>query len=178
MGNNYKDQTLPELRELIWERGLVDQRWKLNYIRKNEAVSLLERYATSAEVPDTYIKVLEERRVRHRTSVRRSRKNRKLAFGVKLTKDELRRRAQNKAPQLKYKGKRVIEEGFVSYMGSTRAKMAVVFEDDVGTEILLTTTEAQKLVAYGLKAPKQAFTNYANKKRHRTTLNDVFNQSN
>lgn len=159
MKTEYDQYTVRQLRELVWNKGLVKKRWMLNYIRKGEAKTLLVKYNSVEEVPEAYITTIKKRSSDHRKKVYQSRKDRQARFGAPLTRDERVKRVMNTAETLVYKERVEHPEGFTSYLGSTRGKIAFVFVDDTGDEYSFTKAEVQKMAQLGLYVPRGVLTN-------------------
>lgn len=158
MGEDYDSYTVRELREKVFESGLIEKRWMLTYIRKKEAITLLSLYTSADEVPENYMKIIRERNSKHRKKVYMGRKRRQEKFGAPLSREERFKLAANEAESLKYKERKVLEDGFTSFLGSTRAKIAFVFVDGSGKEYLFTRSEVQKLKTMGLSVPRGVLT--------------------
>ncbi len=154
MKTDYDRYTVRQLRELVWDKGLVGKRWMLNYIRKREAITLLVKFDSADEVPEAYITTIKRRNSEHRKKVYQSRKDRQAKFGAPLTRDERVKRVMNTADTLIYKERVEHAEGFTSYLGSTRGKIAFVFQDSSGDEYSFTKAEVQKMAALGLYVPR------------------------
>lgn len=151
---DYDTYTVRELRELIWKRGLMPKRWMLNYVKKKEAVTILSSFNTVNEVPEKYLETIKKRNSVHRKKVYRSRKSRQDKFGTALTREERLKYIVNTAERLVFKEKRDLADGFTSYLGSTRGKIAFVFEDANNAEYLFTKSEVQSLSSMGLYIPR------------------------
>lgn len=180
MPNSYDRHTVRHLRELVWDRGLVAKRWMLNYIRKKEAITLLVTYNSEAEVPVEYKELIKKRSADHRKKVYQSRKDRQAKFGAPLTRDERLKLIMNNAESLTFKDKVEHDDGFTSYLGSTRGKIAFVFNDANGVEYLFTKSEVQKLSALGLYVPRGVMnatktTPTTAKTERRKRLKDLYN---
>lgn len=154
MSNQYDTYTLKELKELLWEHGLVPKRWMLNYIKKAEALYLSNNLDTFKELPDSYLKVIKERCSKHRKKVYKSRKNRDKDFSTSLTKEEKFKLILNTAESLIFSEVIEVPEGFTSFFGSTRGKLAFVFKDVSGTEYMFTRSEVEKFSKSGLYVPR------------------------
>lgn len=154
MSDSYKKMTLYELKEILWVRGVIPKKWMLNYIKKAEAVYLATNVHSSEEMPDAYIKVIKERCSKHRKKVYRSRKNRQNTFATELTKEEKLKRVINNADALIFIETLDQPEGFTSYLGSSRGKLAFVFKDTNDNKYMFTRTEVEKLAKAGLYIPR------------------------
>jgi hypothetical protein len=174
MAKGYEQHTVRQLRELIWDKGLLPKRWMLNYVRKNEAIELLRRYENSEEVPEVYMKLIKQRSSEHRKKVYRSRKNRQAKFGATLSREERFKVVSNTAPSLKFKERREYDDNFTSYLGSTRAKTAFVFVDESDSEYLFTKGEVQKLASMGLYVPRGTLSSEPAPTKSRKRLKDLF----
>lgn len=154
MPSNNDTRTLTELKELLWTRGVIPKRWMLNYIKKAEAVYLADNVKEGDGLPDAYLTVIKERCSKHKKKVYRSRKNRQQSFSSDLTKDEKLKLVVNTANSLVFSEVVEVEEGFTSYLGSSRGKIAFIFHDAANSEYKFTRTEVEKLVKLGLYIPR------------------------
>jgi len=84
----------------------------------------------------------------------------------------------NTADSLIYKEKVEHEDGFTSYLGSTRGKIAFVFTDSKGTEYSFTKAEVQRMSALGLYIPRGIMTNSQVKPNSTPSrkLRDLYNE--
>ena len=148
---DYSQHTLIDLRKMILNLGLVPKKSLISYIRKQEAIEILENYKTSEDLPENYLEVLHGRRS---LAGRKSYQRRKTKVSAPLNLEERKKKAVYKAPLLKYVTSRRIEDGFLSFLGSTNSKVALIFTDEFEKEVLLTRKEARDLEKYGLIIPK------------------------
>ena len=185
MTRNYEQFTVRQLRELVWDNKLIAKRWMLNYVKKREAITLLIKYKTQDEVPDQYLARIRQRNSDHRKKVYKSKKDRQAKFGAPLTREERVKLVMNTADSLIFKEKVEHADGFTSYLGSTRGKIAFVFNDSAGTEYSFTKSEVQKMSSLGLYVPRGVMTNHKPKSPQTTSapqtrskkLKDLFNES-
>lgn len=154
MKTDYEQYNVRQLRELVWSRGLLEKRWMLNYVRKREAITLLVKFDSAEQVPVAYVDTIRQRSSIHRKKVYQSRKDRQARFGAPLTREERVKYVMNTADKLTFKERVEHPEGFTSYLGSTRGKIAFVFCDASGTEYEFTKSEVQKMSAMGLYVPR------------------------
>ena len=184
MTRNYEQFTVRQLRELVWDKGLLSKRWMLNYVKKREAITLLVKYTAPEEVPEQYLERIRKRNADHRKKVYQSKKDRQAKFGAPLTREERVRLVMNTADSLIFKEKVEHPDGFTSYLGSTRGKFAFVFNDSAGTEYSFTKSEVQKMSSLGLYVPRGVMTNAATRPTQQTSntktrskkLKDLFNE--
>lgn len=178
MVDKFEHLTLVQLREELWARGLIPKRWMLNYVRKAEAIHLLNNISSKDELPASYVKTIKGRSSVHRKKVYQSRKKRKAGFGASLTKEERLKKVANMADALIFVEVEHNEEPFTSYFGSTKAKLAFVFRDSSGTTYKFTRTEVEKLSALGLYVPRGVMSNSRTKvdkpAKATKTLKDIF----
>lgn len=163
-----------DLRELLWERGLVERRWMLTYIKKAEVVEILTK---GVPPPEPYIALLRQRQKTHMTKATSARRDRAARFGVAtLTPAEKIQRILHENPILEYVGTRVFPDGFESASGYRRGTRAIVVRTPDGAELLLTKGEAEMLRDLGIGIPHSAFS--ATKKVARPTtartMKDMF----
>jgi len=176
MGNNYEKMTLVDLRQLLWDKELLPKKWMLNYVKKAEAIHLLENLQTTNSIPDSYIKTIKERCSVHRKKVYRSKKKRQ-SGAPELTREERLKLVLNTADSLVFVS---IEEtdGFVSYLGSKKGKVAFVFKDSKDTSYLFTRSEVEKLSNMGLYVPRGVLSSSRTKvqkpAKTTNTLKDIF----
>lgn len=148
-------KTVRELREMLFEHGLVSDRWMLNYIKKHEARTILEK---EKKVNSRMVVVLRERQRKHLDGAAAARKRRADMFGIEdLTRPEMVAKLVSENPDLKFLGLRRFDEPFVSATGFKRGKIARVFVNDAGTEMLFTKAEAEMLEEHGIKVPSKAY---------------------
>ena len=112
----------------------------------------------------------------------RSKKDRQAKFGAPLTREERVKLVMNTADSLLFKEKVEHPNGFTSYLGSTRGKIAFVFNDSAGTEYSFTKAEVQKMSSLGLYVPRGVMTNHKPQpadvpKVRSKKLKDLFNES-
>ncbi len=179
MKKGYEQYTVRQLREMVWNKGLLSKRWMLNYVRKKEAINLLTKFSKGEDVPEAYVKVIKERSSKHRKKVYKSRKDRQALFGAPLSRDERLQVATKSASRLVFKERREYDVKFTSYLGSTRAKVAFVFNDPEGTEFLFTKSEVKKLSSMGLYVPRGILSSEATPKAgepSRRRLKDLFGE--
>lgn len=170
--------TLVKLRNEVWGRSLVPKKWMLNYIRKNEALYLLNNLKHGETAPESYISTIKYRCSVHRKKVYQAKKDRSKIFGTGLTKEERYRKVVNTADTLSFVRVDQNEEPFVSYFGSTRGKVAFVFKDSNDDEYLFTRTEVEKLASAGLHIPRGVISSLRTKTdqpaKATKTLRDIF----
>ena len=178
MKRDYDHYTVRQLRELVWNNGLIEKRWMLNYVKKKEAIALLTKFTHKDEVPEKYIEKIKARSADHRKKVYKSKKDRQTKFGAPLTREERLKLVMNTADSLIYKEKVEHEDGFTSYLGSTRGKIAFVFTDSKGTEYSFTKAEVQRMSALGLYIPRGIMTNSQVKPNSTPSrkLRDLYNE--
>lgn len=178
MSSSYDNYTLNDLKDLIWGRGIIPKRWMLNYVKKSEAVYLAENIFSAEDLPKSYVKVIKERCSKHRKKVYRSRKNRQLELSSGLTKEEKIKRVLNTADSLIFVEAVDVPEGFTSYLGSSRGKLAFVFKDPEGVQYKFTRTEVEKLAKAGLYVPRGVLsvsrTKMNKPAKASNTLKDIF----
>src|SRR5688572_366311 len=154
---DYRDSTVLELRELLWDRSIVPSRWMLTYIRKAEAVSLLE---SGEEVTEDFVTMLRARQDKHMKNALSARKHRAQQFGVSsLTHEERVKVIIEQHGELKFLESRTYDEGFTSATGSKRGKHAIAFLNPKGEEVILTKGEARIASSLGVSVPFSAFSN-------------------
>lgn len=172
---SYRDCTVLELRELLWDRSIVSSRWMLTYIRKGEAISLLE---SGEEVTDEFVALLRERQEKHMKKALSARKDRAKQFGVSsLTHEERVKVVIDTHGELRFLESRSYDEGFTSATGSKRGKHAIVFLNPQDQEVVLTKGEARIASSMGVQVPFSAFSNAKPyKKNGKKTLKDVFGE--
>lgn len=179
MKTDYEHHTVRQLRELVWSRGLIEKRWMLNYVKKGEAISLLVKYESAENVPVEYLDTIKRRNSVHRKKVYQSRKDRQARFGAPLTREERVKYVMNTADKLTFKERIEHSEGFTSYLGSTRGKIAFVFCDASGVEYQFTKSEVQKMSSMGLYVPRGVLTGSkttATPPKPSKRLKDIFNE--
>jgi len=178
MADKYEHLTLVQLREELWDRELIPKRWMLNYVRKAEAIHLLNNISSKAELPSSYVSTIKDRSSAHRKKVYQSRKKRKAGFAASLTKEERLKKVANTADTFTFVEVEHNEEPFTSYFGSTKAKIAFVFKDKTGTIYRFTRTEVDRLSALGLYVPRGVMSNSRTKvdkpAKSTKTLKDIF----
>jgi len=178
MSRSHDKKTLSELKALLWDRGIIPKKWMLNYVRKSEAVHLLNNITTAEELPQNYIKTIKERCSQHRRKMYKSKKDRESGFGTPLTREERLRLVMNTAVSLTFINAQPRPDGFVSYLGSKKGKTAFVFKDSSETVYLFTRSEVEKLSSMGLYVPRGTLTASRNKiqrpAKSANTLKDIF----
>lgn len=178
MADSYEHLTLVQLREELWTRGLIPKRWMLNYVRKAEALHLLQNIQSQDELPKSYVKTIKDRSSAHRKKVYQSRKKRKAGFATSLTKEERLKKVANIADTLSFVEVEHNDEPFTSYFGSTKAKLAFVFKSTDGEKYRFTRTEVERLIALGLYVPRGVMSNSRTKvdkpAKSNKTLKDIF----
>jgi len=171
---SYRDATVLELRELLWDRSLVPSRWLLTYIRKSEAVDLLEK---GEEVSEEFVSALRARQNKHMKGALSARKDRAKQFGISsLTHEERVKLIIEKYGDLKFLESRSYPDGFVSATGSRRGKHAIAFMGPDDEEVVLTKGEARIASSLGVQVPFSAFSNSKAGKSTGKTLKDVFGE--
>jgi len=178
MAREQDKRTLVELRAMLWDRGLLPKKWMLNYVKKAEAIHLLKNVSSLEELPPNYVKIIKERCSQHRKKVYRSKKNRQSGFGTPLTRDERLRLVMNTADSLTFVEVKEFEDGFTSYLGSKRGKVAFIFKDAADSPYQFTRSEVEKLSGMGLYLPRGVLTTSRNKvqkpAKSANTLKDLF----
>jgi len=163
--------TVVRLRELLIERGLVSSKWMVYYIKKHEALKILE---VEKPVNSRMVEVLRERQGRHMSKAVASRKRREMMFGIaELTRDEMVQRLVVEHPGLKFSEVKTFSDGFESATGYRRGKQAIVFVDDSGDQVMLTKSEAKMAESHGIRIPSLAYTSSAPDARTKT-FKDIF----
>ncbi|MCW4026126.1 MAG: hypothetical protein NWE76_01415 [Candidatus Bathyarchaeota archaeon] len=140
---------------MLWDRKLVSSRWMLTYIRKAEAVELLE---AEQLISDDFVSELRQRQATHMEKAIAARKSRAERFGVSsLTHQERVEILVKENSPLEYVGTKTFEDGFESATGSRRGKYAVILKNADGEELLFTKGEAKIASAAGVSIPFSAF---------------------
>lgn len=171
---DYREATVLELRELLWDRSLVSSRWMLTYIVKAEAVSLLK---DGEEVSKEYTEILRERQSKHMKNALTARKNRAQQFGVNtLTHEERVKVIIDLHGELKFLEARTYEDGFTSATGSRRGKYAIALTSPSGEEVIFTKGEARIASSLGVSIPFSAFSNAKSNTTSGKTIKDVFGE--
>jgi len=178
MAKDYENSTLTVLREELWKRGLIPKRWMLNYVRKSEAVHLLTHVNSIEDLPVNYITTIKKRCSAHRKKVYQSRKTRQGALGASLSKEEKLKKMLNTADTLVFVEVEQTEDGFTSYLGSGKGKLAFVFKDASDTIYRFTRTEVEKLASMGLYIPRGVLSSSRTRvdqpAKSTKTLKDIF----
>lgn len=178
MTQEYEKYTVRQLREMVWLKGLLPKRWMLNYVKKAEAISMLVSFQHPHEIPVQYLETIKKRNSEHRKKVYRSRKSRQEKFGAALTREERLKFVINAADTLLFKEHHEIEDGFTSFLGSTRAKHAFIFVDSSDNKYMFTKAEVQKLSSMGLYIPHGILSVPSTaKSSNKKTLRDIFSDS-
>lgn len=172
---DYRDMTVLELRELLWDDSIVPSRWMLTYIRKAEAVSLLKE---GEELTEDFTSVLRERQEKHMKNALLARKDRAQQFGVSnLTHEERVKVVIDAQAPLKFLEVRTYDDGFTSATGSRRGKHAIIMTNATGEEIVLTKGEARIASTLGVSIPFSAFSSAKSTKGlGKKTVKDVFGE--
>jgi len=178
MSSKYNHHNLTELRQRLWDSGVVPKKWMLNYIKRAEAIYLLDNITPPNIMPDNYTKIIKERCSKHRKKMYRSKKNRQAGFAAPLTREERLRHVMNTAEALTFVEINEHKEGFVSYLGSRRGKVAFTFKDSSDATYLFTRAEVEKLASMGLYVPRGVITSARNKiqkpAKSTNTLKNIF----
>jgi hypothetical protein len=178
MSVHYDKYTLVVLREKLWDSGAVPKKWMLTYIRKSEAVYLLNHLSVQPTLPDNYVKTIKERCSQHRKKMYRSKKDRENGFGTPLTREERLRLVMNTADALIFVEVKEFADGFTSYLGSKKGRTSFTFNDSSGAVYMFTRSEVEKLSSMGLYIPRGVLTASRNKvqrpAKSAKTLKDIF----
>ena len=167
MFNNYSDYNVRQLRETVWDRGLLPKKWMLNYVKKDEALTLLAQEQLlngnlQEEVIPEYTEEIKVRVSEHRAKSYRAKKDRKEIFGIQsATREERLKSVLNKIGTLEFREKQRYEENFTSSLGSTRGNIAFIFTDPFGDVYQFTKNEVQLLLENGLELPRGILTSFA-----------------
>jgi hypothetical protein len=172
---DFRDMTVLELRELLWDNSIVHSRWMLTYIKKAEAISLLKE---GEELTDEFTKILRERQARHMSNALAARKNRASQFGTSGLSHEERVKVIIEAKKpLKFLEVRTYDDGFTSATGSRRGKHAIVLVSESGEEVVMTKGEARIASTLGVSIPFSAFSSAkSSKPLGKKTIKDVFGE--
>lgn len=167
-----------KLRNELWSRKYIPKKWMLNYVKKSEAIYILNNFSSQSDIPKSYIETIRSRCSIHRKKVYKAKKDRIKNFGTNLTKEERYRKIINSADKLVFVEVEQNDSAFTSYFGSTKGMTAFIFRDSNNELYRFTRTEVEKLVSLGLYLPRGVLstsrTKVSKPAKSTKTLKDIF----